>query len=114
MRNEAFSNSIQLVNLPKQILRKRIHSCCHAFQGELAIDARELLLKLRQSFSLSEQNGMSVVKLFTAVDKQNVGLIAFTAVRAILSKYLGTLLSTYELRILESQYAYAIDENQCR
>jgi len=57
---------------------------------------------------------MSVVKLFTAVDKQNVGLIAFTAVRAILSKYMGTLLSTYELRILESQYAYVIDENQCR
>jgi hypothetical protein len=57
---------------------------------------------------------MSVVKLFTAVDTQNVGLVAFAAVRAIFSKYIGALLSTYELKILESQYAGVMDEKQCR
>jgi len=72
------------------------------------------VLKLQQSFHLCERNGMSVVKLFTAVDTQNVGLVAFAAVRAIFSKYIGALLSTYELKILESQYAGVMDEKQCR
>ena len=83
-------------------------------QGDLSIDRQELVVKLQGSFRLCERNGMSVVKLFTAVDKQNVGVVPFNAVRAILLKYIGTSLSAFEQRILQENYAAAMDENQCR
>ena len=83
-------------------------------RGELAIDKKELVLKLQASFALCEQSGTSVVKLFTAVDRTNLGLVAFAAVRTILHKYIGVSLSNFEMLMLEKEYGSALDENQCR
>jgi len=82
--------------------------------GDLAIDSGELALKLQELFKLCERNGMSVVKLFTAVDKKNSGLVPFNAVKAILHKYIGVTLSSFELSILRQQYHGATDDNFCR
>jgi hypothetical protein len=57
---------------------------------------------------------MSVVKLFTAVDKKNVGLIPFSAMQAILRKYIALSLSVFELGLLKSNYRGNLDPDLCR
>ena len=51
---------------------------------------------------------MSVVKSFTAVDKKNVGLIPFSAMQAILRKYIALSL-VFELGLLKSNYRGNLD-----
>jgi len=81
--------------------------------SELAVDKAELMLRLRKKFALFESNGMSVVKLFTASDKENLGLVTFISVNSIF-KFMGVNLSSFEHSLIESNYASTMDSKLCR